>query len=96
MSYIKINKIRFYCFYFEGLEKPITIEAPNKLVAREKLRSLRASLPDPYKFGKVMGESVKTPVYGVTEKTINGVPHVYVGLENSRSGWIDKKKYEDS
>lgn len=95
MSWQKINKIKFYCFYYEGVSLPVIIEAVNKAQAREKLRSIRHTLPDQYITSRVIGESVKSPVFGVSTKVINGVKHIWVGMEYSKSGWVDEKKYNE-
>lgn len=87
------NKIKFYCFYYEGLPIPVVIEARNKNEARYKLRSIRNELPDNYKSSHVVGESVKSPVYGISKKTMNGIKYIWVGLKYSKNGWIEEKKY---
>lgn len=93
MSWKNTNKIKFYCFYYEGIDSPVIIEAITKAEARHKLRSIRHTLPEIYLTSRVVGESVKCPVFGVSTKNINGVKHIWVGAEYSKSGWVDEKKY---
>lgn len=95
MSWQKINKIKFYCFYYEGIETPIIIEAKTKAQARHKLRSIRHTLPDKYIASRVVGESVKCPVFGVSTKKIKGINHVWVGIEHTPTGWMDEKKFNE-
>jgi hypothetical protein len=95
MSWQNINKIKFYCFYFENIDTPVTIEAQTKAQARHKFRSIRHTLPDQYITSRIVGESVKCPVFGVTSKKINGVNHVWVGTEHSPTGWMDEKKFNE-
>ena len=89
----QIDKIKFYCFYYEGIAIPVVIEAKNKNEARYKLRSIRNDLPENYKTSHVVGESVKMPVYGISKKTINGIKYIWVGIKLSPNGWIEEKKY---
>jgi len=93
MSWLKRNKIKFYCFYYEGSPIPVTIEAVTKNDARQKLRSIRATLPEPYKSSHVVGETVKSPLYGISKKNINGIKHIWVGIDKTPTGWIEEEKY---
>jgi hypothetical protein len=71
--------LRFYKYRLFGLEdKPIVIEAYNKIEARQKLTYLIQSNPELN--GKiVVSEWLSLPIYGETTKTINGIKHVWVG-----------------
>jgi len=93
MSWQKTNKIKFYCFYYEGVSVPVVIEAINKAQARHKLRSIRNTLPDQYITSRVVGESVKSPVFGVSNKKLNGVRYIWVGHDYSETGWIEEKNF---
>lgn len=93
MSWQNINKIKFYCFYYEGIEKPVMIEARSKAEARKTLKNIRNSLPEYYQASFVVGESVKSPVFGISEKTKNKVKYVWVGEKYAPDGWIEKNKF---
>ena len=71
--------LRFYKYRLFGLEdKPIVIEAYNKIEARQKLTYLIQSNPELN--GKiVVSEWLSLPIYGETTKTINGIKHIWVG-----------------
>lgn len=93
MNYKNNSKIKFYCFYYEGIKVPVVVEARSKNEARYTLRSIRNGLPDDYKTSHVVGETVKSPVTGISKKTVNGVKYVWVGEEFAKDGWMDEKKY---
>jgi hypothetical protein len=75
--------IRFYKYKFLGFEdKPVIIEAYNKLEARRKLVYFIQQHPELTNIS-VIGESLTLPIYGETTKNINDVKHVWIG-----NGWI--------
>jgi hypothetical protein len=94
--------IKFYKYYFEGLKKPITIEAYNKKEARIKLNQIVDKLPEEYRQRKPYGETITRPLKGISEKTIKGRKYIWVG-EKSPNGWFEEnelkakiKEYERS
>jgi hypothetical protein len=78
--------IRFYKYNFLGFEKPIVIEAYNKLEARQKLNYLIQLRPE-LQSVQVIGESLSLPIFGETVKNINKIKHVYVG-NLTASNWM--------
>jgi hypothetical protein len=70
------------------IDKPISIEATNKLSARSKLEDI---CNDPtyaergYKIINIRLETTETLVVGVSEKTINNQTHIWNG-----NTWIKK------
>jgi hypothetical protein len=95
MSWKKINKIKFYCYYYEGINIPIMIEARNKVSARQILRNIRSTLPDIYQKSFVVGETIKPPVTGISTKKVNGKDYVWVGEDYTPDGWIEREKYNN-
>jgi hypothetical protein len=87
--------IRFYKFYFFGIDLPVTIEAWNKKEAMADMRRLATQIPQLQGKG-VRAISVELPVLGVSEKRdrASGVLLVWVGLKKSNTGWMEKTKYE--
>lgn len=88
--------IRIYSYYFDGIEKPVKVEAYNKMQSREILKGLVEKLPEIYRQSKIVGESVTIPLKGITEKIVKGVKYVWVGEDKSKGGWMDEKKYLES
>lgn len=84
--------IRFYKYRFEGFDKPITIEAYNKVEARQKLLYLMQKV-EPLRNSKVVDESISLPIFGRTYKKIKSVVNVWVGALTS-SGWMPLEEFE--
>jgi predicted GTPase len=93
---LRIEKegIRFYNYYFHGIEKPITIEARNKQEAREIAKTIMEKLPQKYKDSKIVGETIVIPLVGVSEKVVNGVKHIWVGEQRANGGWLSEQAYK--
>ena len=95
MNYpVEKHGIRFYNYYFLGVEKPITIEAMSKSDAREIMRGVIEKLSDKYRESKIVGETVVIPLKGVSEKEVKGVKYIWVGEEKSRNGWLPYDEYK--
>jgi len=90
---VEKHGIRFYNYYFYGVEKPISIEAMNKQEARVIMQDIVSRLSDKYKESKIVGETITIPLKGVSEKVVKGVKYIWVGLDKSRSGWLTEQEY---
>lgn len=85
--------LRFYKYKFLGYEdNPITIEAYNKLEARQKLSYLLEKFPQ-YQGIPVISESLSLPIFGETVKVINGEDNVWVG-DLTPSKWMPLSEFE--
>lgn len=91
---VEKNGIRFYNYYYLGVEKPITIEAHSKTEARNILRSINGKLSQKYSESKIIGESVVIPLRGVSEKVIKGVKYIWVGEDKAQGGWLSETAYK--
>lgn len=95
MNYpVEKHGIRFYNYYFLGVEKPITIEAWSKVEARDIMRGVIEKLSDKYKESKIVGETITVPLRGVSEKTVKGIKYIWVGLDKSRNGWLTESEFQ--
>lgn len=76
-----------YRYYFNNIEKPISIESTNKMSARAKLEEIcnsQAYIEKGYSIPNIRLETTETLVTGVSEKIINNKPHVWSGAT-----WIE-------
>lgn len=91
--------VRLYNYYFLGIDKPVMIQAYNRDEARNLIRAVQLNLPEIYKGKKIIGETVVVPAFGVTERVHNGKVLVWVGMDFSKNGWMEKdafrKKFPD-
>jgi|LakMenE01Jun11ns_1017448.scaffolds.fasta_scaffold8791548_1 hypothetical protein len=85
--------IRFYKYRFNGLDKPLIIEAYNKLEARQKLLIIMEKI-EPLRNLRVVDESISLPIFGRTYKKIKSVVNVWVGNNISSSGWMPLEEFE--
>jgi len=84
--------LRFYKYKFLGFEdKPIVIEAYNKLEARRKLTYFIQMHPEISSI-PVVGESLSLPIFGETIKNILEVKHVWVG-NMTPSNWMPLEEF---
>jgi hypothetical protein len=77
-----------YRYYFIDIDKPIMIEATNKISARSKLEDIcnnPAYAERGYKIMNIRLETTETLVVGVSEKTINNQNYIWNGHT-----WINK------
>ena len=80
------RRIRYYRYYFIGLDEPVEIMATYKKEARRLLYETINSTPLLQK-RHIIGETVTLPIFGETTEEING-------FENTETGWMKLKDYE--
>lgn len=90
---VEKHGIRFYNYYFYGVEKPLTIEAISKQEARDMMQTIMPNLSDKYRDSKIIGETITIPLKGVSEKIVRGVKYIWVGTDKSRDGWLPEDRY---
>jgi hypothetical protein len=93
---VEKHGIRFYNYYFYGVDKPLIIEARCKDDAREIMKSLIPQLSDKYRESKIIGETITIPLRGVSDKVVKGVRYVWVGEDKSRNGWLTELQYKEA
>lgn len=87
------NKFKLYKYIFEGIDKPVIIQARNRNQAREAIRRYVAQLAPQYQNFKIVGESVTVPAKGVSKKSENNKNYIWVGESKSKDGWMEEKLY---
>ena len=80
---------RFYHYYFEGIQVPITILAANKKLSRSILES--SPLPETYKDKDIISETTSQPIPGISFMMHNGKKKMWIGKDKSPSGWQEEK-----
>ena len=81
--------MKLYRYYFDGLDKPISIEALNKITARAKLEEVcntEKFVNEGYTIVNVLRETTETLVIGVSNKTIQNIKHYWNGKGWSKKG----------
>jgi hypothetical protein len=88
-------KIRFYKYFFLGVDKPIIMEAENKNQADSMLFDLQDKSKVNIDFSKLIDTRVETPIVGISTKKRKGIEMVWVGKEYATDGWISKTEYDN-
>lgn len=85
--------VYFYHFYFYGFTNPLIIQADNFEQAYEYLIE---GLTARGEIDKVwwIDMKVTTPIYGITEQIEKGIKYIWVGFDNSETGWITKQAFD--
>ena len=91
---VEKHGIRFYNYYFLGVEKPITIEAISTVDARNIIESILPKLSEKYRDNKIIGETITIPLRGVSEKMVKGIKYIWVGTDKSRDGWLNENEFK--
>lgn len=89
------NGIKFYNYYFIGMDKPIIIEARDKVSARIALNNIVDKLPEEYRQQKPCGETVTVPIRGISTKKMKDKTYIWVGEEKSANGWLEESELNE-
>jgi hypothetical protein len=87
-------KIRFYKYFFLGLDKPIIMEAENKNEADKMLVELQYKSQTPIDIKRLVDVRVETPIIGISKRKRKGKEYVWVGKEYTSDGWLEKEEYD--
>ena len=81
--------MKLYLYYFDGLDKPISIEALNKITARAKLEEVcntEKFVNEGYTIVNLLRETTETLDIGFSNKTIQNIKHYWNGKGWSKKG----------
>jgi hypothetical protein len=81
--------MKLYRYYFDGCDKPISIEAVSKITARAKLEEVcntQKFVTEGYTIKNLLRETTETLVIGVSNKTIKNIKHYWNGKGWSKKG----------
>ena len=87
---IPLKCMKLYRYYFDGLDKPITIEALNKINARAKLEEVcntNKFIKEGYTISNLLRETTETLVIGVSNKIMKNIKYYWNG-----QGWSKENK----
>jgi len=87
-------KIRFYKYFFLGIEKPIIMEAKNKQEADQMLTELQYKSQTKIDFKRLIDVRVETPIVGISKRKRKGNEYVWVGEQFASDGWLLKEEYD--
>ena len=88
-----MHKVKRYKYYFQQLEKPIVIEAISRKKADEILINLNIKMGNWMNIKDLLDLRIETLVIGVSKKEMNKKKLIWVGTNNSKSGWMEEDEY---
>jgi len=86
--------IKFYQYYFTGVEKPIIMEAENRAMADAMLEEFGSRIGNNIPYDRLMDIRIEVPVTGISKRIRNGEPYVWVGTNRSRDGWMLEEEFK--
>ena len=86
--------IRFYKYYFIGNDKPIIMEAENRLQADQMMQELKERSKVPISVKNLIDVRIETPIIGISKRKKKGNEFIWVGLEHTTDGWLLQSEYD--
>ena len=89
-----MNKIRFYKYYFTGVDKPVIMEAENRQVADQMMQQLKQNTTVNLSAKNLIDIRVETPIIGISKRKRHNQDYVWVGNEFTNDGWLLQSEYD--
>jgi hypothetical protein len=86
-------KTRFYKYFFQGMDKPVIMEAEDRYIAYEMLKQLSFKSQTKIDMNKLEDVRIETPLIGISTKNRNSLNYTWVGKENTSDGWLETEEY---
>lgn len=90
-----MSKIRFYKYYFKGVDKPVIMEAESKDVADRMMQQLKQSTTANISAKDLIDIRVETPISGISKRKRQNQDFVWVGKEFTTDGWLLQSEYDE-
>ncbi len=90
-----MSKIRFYKYYFKGVDKPVIMEAESKDVADRMMQQLKQSTTVNISAKDLIDVRVETPISGISKRKKQNQDFVWVGKEFTSDGWLLQSEYDE-
>jgi hypothetical protein len=90
-----MSKIRFYKYYFKGIDKPVIMEAESKDIADRMMQQLKQSTTANISAKDLIDIRVETPISGISKRKRQNQDFVWVGKEFTSDGWLLQSEYDE-
>jgi hypothetical protein len=90
-----MSKIRFYKYYFKGIDKPVIMEAESRDVADRMMQQLKQSTTANISAKDLIDVRVETPIAGISKRKRQNQSYVWVGKEFTSDGWLLQSEYDE-
>ena len=86
--------IKFYHFFFEGVKKPIIMEAESRAMADAMLDEFGSRIGNPIPYDRLQDIRIEMPVTGISTRIRNGETYIWVGSDRSEDGWMLEQEFK--
>jgi len=90
-----MSKIRFYKYYFTGKDKPVIMEAEDRLTADKMMQQLKQNTTAKLSAKDLIDIRVETPIIGISKRKRHNQDFVWVGKEFTSDGWLLQSEYDE-
>ena len=90
-----MGKIRFYKYYFTGNDKPVIMEAEDRLTADQMMQQLKQNTTAKLSAKDLIDIRVETPIIGISKRKRHNQEYVWVGKEFTSDGWLLQSEYDE-
>ena len=90
-----MSKIRFYKYYFLGVDKPVIMEAEDRLTADQMMQKLKENTSVNLSAKNLIDIRVETPIIGISKRKRHNKDYVWVGNEFTSDGWLLQSEYDE-
>jgi hypothetical protein len=90
-----MSKIRFYKYYFLGVDKPVIMEAEDRITADQMMQKLKENTTANLSAKNLIDIRVETPIIGISKRKRNNEDYIWVGNEFTSNGWLLQTEYDE-
>jgi len=90
-----MSKIRFYKYYFTGKDKPVIMEAEDRISADKMMQQLKLNTNINLSAKDLIDIRVETPIVGISKRNRHNKEYVWVGTEFTSDGWLLQSEYDE-
>ena len=90
-----MSKIRFYKYYFLGVDKPVIMEAEDRTTADQMMQKLKENTSVNLSAKNLIDIRVETPIVGISKRKRHNKDYVWVGNEFTSDGWLLQTEYDE-
>jgi hypothetical protein len=90
-----MSKIRFYKYYFTGKDKPVIMEAEDRITADQMMQKLKENTNINLSAKDLIDIRVETPIVGISKRKRHNKEFVWVGKEFTSDGWLLQSEYDE-
>jgi hypothetical protein len=88
------DKIKFYKYYFRGVEKPVVMQAYNREEADSMLNLLPEKSGVEINMEFLEDVKIEMPITGISKLVRFGKDYIWVGTDKTADGWMLESEFK--